>query len=187
MRHVLVLPHLAPDTVALALCHAVPADQDLDALLLPLEEANATAVMLYDPQGQPASLEMDPILRRLSEGDNELGLCIGTVDDPQRSWTAWRAGQVVRRLSAADETWLPVDEDGFPDLESQPLRADQGPPAGWGRFRTCHDLGMQAGFSCRFSPVEHQLARLARGDEVNAIVYSLTRGGRPLHPPARIR
>lgn len=187
MRHVLVLPHLSPDTVALALSHAVPAETDLDALLLPLEEANATAVLLVTPQGQPADVVMEEVARRLSEGDSELGLCLGTKDDPERSWSAWRGGVVQRRLGVADETWLPVDEDGFPDLEAKPLRFDEGPPAGWGRFRSCHDLGMQASFSCRFAPVEHLLTRLGRGEEVGTLAYALTRGGRPLHPPARSR
>lgn len=185
MTHVFVLPHLAPETVALAFHHAVPPVPELDLLLLPLGEAGATAAVLLPPEAV-AGLDLEAVARALSAGGQELGLAVGEADEEGRRWTAWRGGQELRRLGPADETWLPVDEDGFPDLDARPMRAAEGPPAGWARFRSCHDLGMTASFSCRFSPVAHVLGEVLAGGPGEALRYRLFREGRALHPPPRV-
>ena len=183
MRAVLVVPHKAPETVARGLVEAAPPVPSVVAVLLPLDEANATAVVFRDLDGQPLPIDLDQVGAHMSSGGTDVGVAHGDDQDEGRRWVRFHAGQVAQVLDLRDELYLPVDEDGFPDLERAPLRRADRPPATWGRFRSCHDLGMKQSFSCRFGPVEHLLAGLLAGREVGAQAWLLVRDHRRLHPP----
>ncbi|NOY26861.1 MAG: hypothetical protein GXP62_13400 [Oligoflexia bacterium] len=183
MRAVLVLPHLSPETIARGLVECAPQRDTLVAVLLPLPQANATAVIFADLAGQALALDLDPMAQALSAGGTEIGVAIGHSDDPARRFVGYRDGRVLHTLGPDDELFLPVDEDGFPDMERPPVRRVDGPPDGWGRFRSCHDLGMKRAFSCRFGPVEHCLDKMVSGQDVGARAYALVRDHHRLRPP----
>jgi len=183
MRATLVVPHLAPDTVARALVAAAPAGDSVVAVLIPVAEAGATAVIFRNSQGEALKVDMDRVASHLSTGGTDVGVAHGHSQDTARRWDHYREGQVVHTLGPRDELYLPMDEDGFPDLEATARTTQESLPAGWGRFRSCHDLGMQETFSCRFGPVAHCIDRMLVGEDVGARAYALVRDGQRLSPP----
>ena len=183
---ILLLPHGAPDSIARGLAASAPARDELVAVLIPLPEANATAVLLRDLHGQPAALDLVEVATRMSSGGFEVGLADGSPDEPDRAWTSFKDGRVELRLGPRDEPWLPMDEDGFPDLDAPRRFLDQGIPAGHGRFRSCHDLGMTQVFSCRYGPVDWTLKRASAGEDVGAQAYLLSSGGHKSGAPMRL-
>lgn len=183
MRAVLIVPNLALETVARGLVEVAPPAPSVVAVLAPLEEAGACVVVFRDLEGQALDLDLDQVAAHMSFGGHDVGVAHGMGAEEGRRWLCFREGKVIRSLDPRDELYLPVDEDGFPDLERTPVRQADGPPPGWGRFRTCHDVGMKQTFSCRFGPVEHLLATLQAGQDVGARAFALVNDHRRLHPP----
>jgi len=183
MRAVLVVPHLSPETTARGLVECAPAVDDLVAVLLPLPHANATAVLFHRRGGDVADIDVNQLACHLSLGGTEVGVALGRLTNQDRTWTSYCDGQRCLGLDINDELYLPVDEDGFPDMEQQPIAWRDHPPAAWGRFRSCHDLGMKRTFSCRFGPIQHALDQLHAGHDVGARTFAIVHDGEPLHPP----
>ena len=183
MRAVLIVPNLSPETVARGLVESAPPAPSVVAVLVPLEEAGACVVVFRDIDGQPLAVDLDQVAAHMSCGGHDVGVAHGLGADEGRRWLRFHCGKVVQVVDARDELFLPLDEDGFPDLERAPMRQGDGPPAGWGRFRTCHDVGMKQVFSCRFGPVEHMLSMLQTGQDVGARAFALVNEHRRLVPP----
>lgn len=184
---VLVLPHIAPDSIARGLVDAAPALPQVVALLLPLPEAGATAVLFTDDHCRAVSVDLDAVAAHMSTGGHAVGVAHGSIDQAERRWRGFRDGRPVMELGPDDELYLPVDEDGFPDLEAERLRKGDGVPDGYGRFRSCHDLGMKQTFSCRFGPVAHAVQRLAQGEEVGVEAYALVVDGHRVSTPTPLK
>lgn len=183
---VLILPRLGREAMARALAEVVWTVPSLVAVAVVERPPHVVAVRFFDETGYPAEVDLEAAARTLSSGGFAVGLaCIAPVAD-QRRWESWQAGERVEILGVEDETWVPRDEDGFPDFEVEPVRFGEGVPDGWRRLRSCLDLGMERLFSCRFLPVARQFERLRAGEPVDARAFVLVSDGRPMHPPAEI-
>lgn len=191
MPDVLILPHLSPDAddlaaIARGLAGMAWPQRDVVALFLPLDEAGCVAVQFRSGGGARIEVDLDAVGRHMSTGGHGVGVAHGGAAERGRAWVQWKDGREVARFGPADELLLPVDEDGFPELDETPRRRGEGAPEGWDVFRSCHDLGMQAAFSCRFRPVAFRVARLDGRDgdgESGARAFVLVRDGQALHPP----
>lgn len=180
---VLLLPHIASDSIARGLVGAMPDLPQVVALLLPLPEAGATGVLFTDDRCSPLPLDLDAIAAHMSTGHNAVGVAHGGPDEDRRIWRGYLDGERVVELGPDDELYLPVDEDGFPELDAERVRGGDGVPPGYGRVRTCHDLGMKQAFSCRFSVVAQTMKRLAAGEDVGLEAYALVVDGRRVGSP----
>lgn len=174
VMHLLIVPLAPAEQIARSLVASLPDAPDVVARILPVEEANAVAIQLYDGDGQALNLDYEAFAARLSVGSHGVGL----LTDGEH-WRAYAAGALTRQLGPDDALFLPVDEDGLPDMEQRPVRRGDGVPAGWGLFRSAADLGMTSLVSCRFGPVRHALSRPGRR-------FVLVHHGRALHPPAEL-
>lgn len=180
---ILVVPKTPHALVARALALVPPPVADLVALVVSVDESNATAIRFYDPQGRVADVDLRPWAAALSQGGHASGLASVDASAGARDFALFRDGAEAARFTPDDETYVPHDEDGFPDLDVPPRTARDGVPPGWRRLRTCLDLGMQALVSCRFTPVARVFERLLAVEPARANAYALAVGGRALSPP----
>ncbi len=185
IHDLIILPHAAHSSIARGLAEVVRAPGDVLALIVPVEHACATVVAFCDRHGQPVDVDIDAAGRQMSIGGYQVGVAHGSVDAPDRRWRSYDGGVEEGGFGPGDETWLPGDADGFPDLEAPRIHAAGGIPEGYVRFRTCHDLGMKQSFSCRFGPIRHALDRVAAGDELGQEAWLMVHDGKPLQHPVR--
>lgn len=182
----LIVAQTAPDSLARALARVTAPVPTLNALIVTVPEARATAVQLLDDHGRPS--EADPALfaRVLSVGGHAVGVArIDPVANTRR-WERYVDGAQTQVIDAEDELYVPHDEDGFPDMDAPPRRASEGVPEGWRRLRSALDLGMKGLVSCRFTPVLHAFERLHHAEDLSVRAYALVVAGRALIPPQEI-
>ncbi len=182
----LIVAQTAPETVARALTRVDVPVPTLNALVVTVPEANATAVQLLDDRGRPSSADPALFARVLSVGGHAVGVARVDPVGSHRAWERWQDGALSVRLDEGDELYVPHDEDGFPDLDVPPVRARDGVPAGWRRLRSALDLGMKQMLSCRFTPVLHAFERLHHAEDVQVRAFALVVSGRALRPPQEI-
>jgi hypothetical protein len=164
---------------------ALPVDrQSLVALVTPLHEANALAIEFRDGDGRPTTVDMVEYAQHLSRGNRSIGYAYSEGAD--QTWETWTNGELIHQLSSADALYLPFDDEGFPDMQADPVPARDGVPEGWQLFRTCLDLGMQELHSCRFRPVLWALARADRGEMEGTRALVLSEDGQHLNPPQEV-
>ncbi len=179
----LITPDISLETLGRALA-AVPIDRpSLVALVVPLHEAQALALQLRDGDGQPAGVDLSAYASVLSRGGWPVGLAHQSPDCDR--WETWSGGERTLVLGCEDALFLPFDDEGFPDVQVAPVRAADGPPEGWRRWRSCHDLGMTALHSCRFRLVLWSVRRAIRG-EGDARALVLAEDGEILSPPQEV-
>ena len=165
----LVVPRIDPDQLANGLLQTPPALPDLVAIVLPVEPAGAQAVIFTDRSGHPVELDLEPWAANLSTSGDGVG--IARIGEEERHWCGFKGGHCSVRLGPEDERYLPVDEDGMPDIEVGPIEARNGIPAGWGLYRSAIDLGMKGLFSCRSGPVRMALLDMLAGMRPDARAY----------------
>lgn len=182
----IVVPRGDPPMVARALAGAAGAEPDLIALILDEDHARVSVVRFVDQGGQPIAVDLAPYARALSAAGRSAGVAHIDPTRDARSWEAWADGALSRTIGQGEELYVPLDDDGFPDLDATPQARPDGAAAGWRRLRSCLDMGMERLASCRFTPVAHALDAMAAGEGDSVHAFVLRRGGQTVLPPAEV-
>lgn len=172
----IIVPGLSPERIARSLGSlSIQADTVL-VLFFPTEHAGATALRFVTPGGEPATVPHGDLAQTLSRG----GFAVGHATTEPERFRLYVDGAMTADLSSDDALYVPLDADGDPDFDAEPTAVRDGGDTSGHRVRSCLDLGMDKGFSCRFGPVLSAL-RAAQGR-----AYVVVRDGRALVPPAQV-
>lgn len=180
----LITPAASLDILGRALAPVPIERPSLVALVVPLHEAQALAVQFRDGDGVPTSVDLAAYAGALSRGGWPVGLARQSAGGG--CWETWSGGEKTLSLSSDDALYLPFDDEGFPDMQTSPLRAGERPPEGWRQWRSCQDLGMTELHSCRFRPVVWAVQRAIRGESEDARALVLAEDGEVLNPPQEV-